>query len=943
MDGQVEYAKTIRDINAIMNAAASEYKTHIAAMAKDAEETSKLAAEKKKLEIQLDGAKKRTEMLRNEYDAMAQSSKTTTGQLAAKHNQLMKSERAEIALKGALDKVNDGLSEQADEARKAQEMMEFLETQSNRLETQTQKLNAEYEYQKATLGDNADKSEKLALKMAHLNDVHEVAKDKVENYEQQLELAKQQYGENSREVDRYEIQLLEARTAEQKLANEIKATNTQLNDQVSRLAKTSDELKKLGKRLKDVGSDMSDIGKDLSLKVTAPVVALAGSLVKTGVEFKAFKQESKQAFSVLLGSAEEAEKHMDRIMDFAKTTPFAFPDLVSANRKLVSFGVEAENTEAIMEAIANNVAAMGGGAQEIDTMADIFAKITSQGKITGQELNRLGDQGVNALAILANQAGVSMEDMRKQISNGAIDSEKAINGLVDGIMNGTDGINGKTVAMGGSLDALKNTWAGAIDSMKGAWRRAADDIVSEDMFENMIKAVHKLTELINKLPQIIGPLAAILGDILIKLIDNVTDLADWFLNLEPAAQQLGVIFGVIAVAIGPVLLVLGKLITFIGGIVEGVGVILPILSKLRVVFTALTGPVGLVIAIVSALIAIFVALYKNNEEFRDGVLSIWEQIKEAFFTALTFIQEFVMTVMEGVKVFFQEQLEKIREFWDENGEHIIALVTTAFESVLEIIKMVMGIIKGVFESVWPIITGVVKVAWNLIKTIISTALDLVLGVIDVALKLLRGDWEGAWESIKKTAEKIMNNIIDFFKNIDLVQIGKDIINGLIKGIGSMVGAVGDSIKKIGGKIKDTFTSFFKIRSPSRIMADEGEELPAGVGVGIEKGEKDVVKKMRDFSKSTRDAFDIDPDDFDFDPPRPPRPSFGGGSSATSPMSVISNIGNDIKEGLKGVANDIAVHVYLDSRELNSQLAPGMSKELNSMNKINARAGGVIIR
>ena len=49
MDGQVEYAKTIRDINSIMNAAASEYKTHIAAMGKDAEQTSKLAAEKKKL------------------------------------------------------------------------------------------------------------------------------------------------------------------------------------------------------------------------------------------------------------------------------------------------------------------------------------------------------------------------------------------------------------------------------------------------------------------------------------------------------------------------------------------------------------------------------------------------------------------------------------------------------------------------------------------------------------------------------------------------------------------------------------------------------------------------------------------------------------------------------------------------------------------------------
>src|SRR5699024_6766110 len=110
---------------------------------------------------------------RAEYDAMAKSSKTTTGQLAAKHNQLMNSERAEIALSNALDRVNEGLSEQAEESRRVEEQMNLLESQSDRLENQTERLNAEYELQKAQLGDNANEGEKLALKMAHLNDVHD--------------------------------------------------------------------------------------------------------------------------------------------------------------------------------------------------------------------------------------------------------------------------------------------------------------------------------------------------------------------------------------------------------------------------------------------------------------------------------------------------------------------------------------------------------------------------------------------------------------------------------------------------------------------------------------------------------------------------------------------------------------------------------------------------
>ncbi|MCJ7840503.1 tape measure protein [Lederbergia sp. NSJ-179] len=708
MDGQVEYAKTIRDINAIMNAAASEYKTHIAAMGQDASATQKLAAEKKKLEIQLEAGKKRTEQLRTEYDAMAKSSKTTTGQLAAKHNQLMKSERAELALEKALEQVNEGLSDQAEESRKAEQAMNLLESQAERLDSQTQLLNAEYELQKEKLGDSADESEKLALKMAHLNDIHDVAKDKVENYEEQLELAKQQYGENSVEAERYEIQLLEAQAAEQRLANEIASTSKELDQQVSKLAKTSKSLQDLGKRLKDVGSDMSDIGKDLSLKVTAPVVGLAGALVKTGVEYKAFKEEAKQAFTVLLGSAEAAEEHMDRIMAFAKTTPFAFPDLVSANRKLVSFGMEAEKTEPVMEAIANAVAAMGGGAQEIGTLADVFAKIQSGGKITGEELNRFSDQGVNALAILANQAGVSMDEMRKKISAGAIDSETAIAGLVDGIMNGTEGVAGETAKLGGSLDALSGTWKGALDSMKGAWRRAGDAIVSDDMFSKMTESVGKLTEIINKLPEILGPVADTLGTMLIGLIDNLSVLADWFLNLDPVFQQMVVKLGLVAVAAGPLLLVLGKTITVVGSVISTVGTLIgwfgkliPIIKVVGVFIGGISAPVWGVIAAIAALIAIGVLVWKKWEPIKAFFMNLWDDIKvvwsnfvewskEIFNSFIDFMKEWGLVILGAILGPITLAAALIFKYWEPIKAFFTETIPQAFNDLVAYMQELPG-------------------------------------------------------------------------------------------------------------------------------------------------------------------------------------------------------------------------------------------------------------
>src|SRR3712207_8520487 len=55
--------------------------------------------------------------------------------------------------------------------------------------------------------------------------------------------------------------------------------------------------------------------------------------------------------------------------------------------------------------------------------------------------------------------------------------------------------------------------------------------------------------------------------------------------------------------------------------------------------------------------------------------------------------------------------------------------------------------------------------------------------------------------------------------------GADLVGGLVDGIMSMVSAPVDAIKDIGGGIVDGFKDFFKIKSPSRVMADEAEFLP----------------------------------------------------------------------------------------------------------------------
>lgn len=128
MDGQVQYAQTIKEINQVMNTAAAEYRNHVSAMSNDATQTEKLTAVKKKLEIQLEGASKRTQMLREEYERSVKETGAYSDQSNKLYKQLLASETGENSLRSSLEKTNKALKEQGnvsiDTAKKLQKIEE---------------------------------------------------------------------------------------------------------------------------------------------------------------------------------------------------------------------------------------------------------------------------------------------------------------------------------------------------------------------------------------------------------------------------------------------------------------------------------------------------------------------------------------------------------------------------------------------------------------------------------------------------------------------------------------------------------------------------------------------------------------------------------------------------------------------------------------------------
>lgn len=411
-----------------------------------------------------------------------------------------------------------------------------------------------------------------------------------------------------------------------------------------------------------------------------------------------------------------------------------------------------------------------------------------------------------------------MTETQKAATLSSLVGREAVSGMLSLMEAGPDKINELTKSLensgGASAEAaakMKDNLNGALEQMSGAF-----ETLSITVGNALTPAIRFVAELIT------------------SLIDKFNALPT---GVQTTIAVLTALSGLFLLLAGPLLWMLSLL----PGIIGGFSAIAGALGLAASALASIIGVALLVVAAIAGLAVAFVVAYKKVDWFRNAVNAAWTWIKNATMTAFNFIKGIVMQVVGAIVAFGGEQLAKFGGLWDKHGAFIMSTVKTYFSLVKNYIQIVMAVIKGIFQTVWPIITNLVKIAWGLIKTIVGSAIDIVVGLIDAAMSLLKGDWKGAWDAIKGIAEDIWHNIEDFFSSIDLVQIGKDIIQGLVNGMGGMIGTVTSKVKEIAGKIPEGVKGLLNIHSPSRVMMALGGYTAEGLAIGIGKGLTDVQR------------------------------------------------------------------------------------------------------
>ena len=664
--GQIQYAKTIKDINAIMNAAAKEYRAHIKAMGDDASATDKLTAEKKKLEIQLEAGKERTAKLRAEFEKMQGSTKTTTAQLNNMYSKLKDSESAEAALENRLKQVNSSLSDQAKASRDNQAALSQLQKESSVLESETQKLNSEFELLESRMGSNASESDKAALSHQKYARQSELVTNQIKNLEKQLELVKQEFGENSVEANKMETELNQAKTAFNSLNNEMKQTVGASNEAQSGLGKVTEVVK---------SQAMLEASQQLSV-VSDKLIEIGKSSIETAATFQANEAQFEQVFGSLkqvatdtaeslgnelgmmpnrlkpglakmtsmfmglgLDTKEALKMAEDAVRSSADAAALYDKSFEDANGSLTSFlkgnyeagesvGIFANDTQMAAYAIKNNLIPATEGAKEA-TEEQIIALEKAQVKYN----EAAGKYGESSLQ--ARDAMLKVKKAQEDINEST--------GEQVGKWKDLDEATKQAVR----LEYIEN-----MQKLAGATGQMSRE---SDEFENQMgEAKQSVSELMNELGKPMLEMFLVTLKVIIPALQTFTE---WFSNLNPFIKEAIVLFG---------------------GIIAVIGVLLPLIASIGLIVTSGMLPVIGVIAAIGAAIATVILIVKN-----------WKTIMEG-----------LKIVVRAVIDFIVQKFNSVIDTATKVKDGIVNAFTSAMDWAKDIVNKGVEAIKGFFDFDW---------------------------------------------------------------------------------------------------------------------------------------------------------------------------------------------------------------------------------------------------
>ena len=360
--------------------------------------------------------------------------------------------------------------------------------------------------------------------------------------------------------------------------------------------------------------------------------------------------------------------------------------------------------------------------------------------------------------------------------------------------------------------------------------------------ENMAETMQdNLSGQLTTLQSALQELAIAFGEILMPYIRKAAEVIQGFvekLNGMSEGQKKAVAtIALIVAAIGPLLIMVGKVATGISAItglfskMKTLTTITSIIGKLKGAFTALFGVIAAnpVIAVIAAIVAALVLLYTKCEWFRDVVNAVVQKIV-SFFTetipqAWSTLMDFLSGVPEWWSGIWQQVSDFFMQIWNGIVNFFTVTIPQAWNSVVTFFAGVPAWWSGIwqqvsdfFANIWttmmqnPVISGIVTTITTLWQNAVNTLQNIWQGLVTIA----QGAWEllkntilapvillidlvtGNFDKLKTDASNIWTNIKDAAQTIwtGIKQVVSALAKGLVTAVTTLFTGFRDTVSKI---------------------------------------------------------------------------------------------------------------------------------------------------
>lgn len=668
-----------------------------------------------------------------------------------------------------------------------------------------------------------------------------ILKESIENTKNKLDALKQAQIQVENEFKNGNIGVEEY----EKLQREILKTENQLKNLERQQGEINNSFKSFGENLDKIGKKTTEVGTTLTKGVTAPILALGAGSVK------AFNEVDDGLDTIIkkTGATGDAAKGLEQAFNNVYSSFPAEAGTVGnvigeINTQFGLLGKELENKSILMLKFAeiNNqdvttstiqakqaIEAFNLGVKDFDTVLD---SVTKTGQNTGVSVDKLFDsviKGAPALQGLGLGFSESVAIMGNFEQSG-IDSSKAISYLTKAQTNWAK--EGKSMQAGlmelsGAIKNAKNEQEGIALASEVFGTKAApmmakaikDGKLSFDEFSNSANLakgavngtfeetkdpVDDFVTAMNNL-KLIGAEIAIqlqetLAPIIQEVIKKLKEFSEWFKSLNPETKELLVKIALIAAAVGPILILIGSLISGIAGFVANLVTIAPAIGGIvGAISTAL--PVILALGMAFLVGKIIKDHWNEIASFFNGIL---QNIKNFFVNIWNSIKEIVTVVCLAKKQAIENTWNAIKTFCETIWNSLKSFFTNIWNGIKSVFTNTLNGIKNIVQSVWGGIRDFTSNIWNGIKTQISNLLNSIKTTFSNIFNGFKSIVVDSFNNIKGSISQGLSNavrvVFDFAGRF--FDAGRNIIGSIADGIRSAFSWVTDAIGDITSAIRE---------------------------------------------------------------------------------------------------------------------------------------------